>query len=46
MAQKPKDLLDQVRDAVCIKLYAYRTEQTYIDWVRLLILFGITITVI
>ena len=34
MAQKPKKLLDQVRDAVRLKHYAYRTEQSYVDWVR------------
>ena len=39
MAQKPKKLLDQVRDAVRLKHYAYRTEQTYVDWVRRYILF-------
>ena len=39
MAQKPKKLLDQVRDAIRLKHYAYRTEQTYIDWVRRYILF-------
>ena len=39
MAQKPKKLLDQVRDAVRIKHYAYRTEQSYVDWVWRYILF-------
>lgn len=39
MAQKPKNLLDQVRETVCLKHYAYRTEQTYVDWVRRYILF-------
>ena len=39
MAQKPKKLLDQVRDAVRLKHYAYRTEQSYVDWVRRYILF-------
>ena len=35
MAQKPKKLLDQVRDAVRLKHYAYRTEQSYIEGVAL-----------
>ena len=39
MAQKPKKLLDQGRDAVRLKHYAYRTEQSYLDWVRGYILF-------
>jgi hypothetical protein len=29
MAQKPRKLLDQVRDAEGLKHYAYRTEQSY-----------------
>jgi len=39
MAQKPKKLLDQVRDAIRLKHYAYRTEQSYVDWARRYILF-------
>jgi len=39
MVQKPKKLLDQVRDAVRLKHYAYRTEQSYVDRVRRYILF-------
>jgi len=31
MAQKPKKHLDQVHDAVRLKHYAYRTEQSYVD---------------
>ena len=31
MAQKPKKLLDQVRDALRLKHYAYRTEQSYVE---------------
>lgn len=30
----PKKLLDQSRDAVCLKPYSYRTEETYVQWVR------------
>jgi len=39
MAQKPKKVLDQVRNAVRLKHYAYRAEQSYVDWVRRYILF-------
>jgi Phage integrase, N-terminal SAM-like domain len=34
-----KKLLDQMRDALRTKHYAYRTEETYLDWVRRYILF-------
>jgi len=36
---KPKKLLDQVREALRTKHYSYRTEQTYIDWIKRYILF-------
>jgi integron integrase len=36
--QKPK-LLDQVRQALRVKHYSIRTEQTYIAWIRRFILF-------
>ena len=36
---RPKKLLDQVRDVIRVKHYAYRTEQTYVQWVRRYILF-------
>ena len=36
---EPKKLLDQVRDALRIKHYSYRTEQTYIDWIKRFIIF-------
>ena len=36
---KPKKLLDQVRDVLRVKHYAYRTEKTYIFWIRRFILF-------
>ncbi len=39
MKQKPKKLIDQVRDAVRLKHYAYRTEQSTVDWVRGQVLF-------
>ncbi len=32
-------LLDQMRDAIRIKHYSYRTEETYLDWARRYILF-------
>ena len=38
-SQKPKKLLDQFKDNIRIKQYSYRTEQTYIQWVREYILF-------
>ena len=36
---KPKKLLEQVQEALRTKHYSYRTEQTYIDWIRRYILF-------
>ena len=36
---KPKKLLEQVRDTLRVKHYAYRTEKTYIFWIRRFILF-------
>ncbi len=35
----PKKLLDQVRDAIRLKHYSIRTENSYVDWVRRYILF-------
>ena len=37
--QKPKKLLDQFKDNIRLKQYSYRTEKTYIQWVREYILF-------
>ena len=34
-----KKLLDQVREAIRTKHYSYRTEQTYVDWIKRFILF-------
>jgi integron integrase len=34
-----KKLLDQVADALRVKHYSYRTEQSYVDWIRRFILF-------
>jgi Phage integrase, N-terminal SAM-like domain len=39
METTPKKLLDQVRDALRLKHYSYRTEQTYVQWIRRYILF-------
>lgn len=39
MQQRPKKLLDQVRDAIRLKHYSYRTEETYVQWIRRYILF-------
>ena len=33
MEQRPKKLLDQVRDAIPLKNYAYSTEKAYVDWI-------------
>ncbi len=35
----PPKLLDQVRSAIRIKHYSYRTEKTYLHWIRRFILF-------
>jgi site-specific recombinase XerD len=35
----PKKLLDQVRDALRVKHYAYSTEESYLQWIRRYILF-------
>ena len=34
MQPPSKKLLDQVRDAIQLKHYAYRTEETYVQWIR------------
>jgi integron integrase len=39
MTEKPKKLLEQVSEALRTKHYAYRTEQTYVDWIKRYILF-------
>ena len=36
---KEKKLLDQVRDALRLKHYSARTEQTYIEWIKRYIIF-------
>ena len=37
--QRPKKLLDQVRDAIHLKHYSIRTEGTYVNWVKRYIYF-------
>jgi Phage integrase, N-terminal SAM-like domain len=39
MDDRPKKLLDQVRDTIRLKHYSYRTEQTYVQRIRRFILF-------
>jgi len=36
---KGKKLLEQVSDALRVKHYSYRTEKTYLDWIKRFILF-------
>ncbi|MBW4550598.1 MAG: phage integrase N-terminal SAM-like domain-containing protein [Aphanocapsa sp. GSE-SYN-MK-11-07L] len=37
--ERPKQLLDRVCDAIRLKHYSDRTEQTYVDWIHRFILF-------
>jgi site-specific recombinase XerD len=39
LTAKPPKLLDQVREVLTMKHYAYRTEQAYIDWIKRFIFF-------
>jgi hypothetical protein len=39
MEPRPKKLLDRVRDAIRVKNYALRTENTYVDWIERFIRF-------
>jgi integron integrase len=39
MNQRPKKLLDQVRDAIRVKQYSPRTEEAYVEWITRYILF-------
>jgi hypothetical protein len=36
--RKPK-LLDRVREVIRLKHYSFRTEKTYVDWIKRFILF-------
>ena len=35
----PQELLDRVRDRIRVKHYSYRTEETYVQWIKRFILF-------
>lgn len=39
MEPRPKKLLDQLREVIRLKHYTYRTEETYVQWVKRFILF-------
>ncbi|MCJ7620708.1 MAG: phage integrase N-terminal SAM-like domain-containing protein [Anaerolineae bacterium] len=39
MTQRPKKLLDQVRDAMRLKHYAYSTDKTYVYWAKRFVLY-------
>jgi integron integrase len=39
MEHRPKKLLDQVREVIRLKHYSYRTEESYVAWIRRYILF-------
>jgi site-specific recombinase XerD len=39
MEPRPKKHLDQVRDTIRLKHYSYRTEESYVQWIRRYILF-------
>ncbi|WP_390904348.1 phage integrase N-terminal SAM-like domain-containing protein [Thermocoleostomius sinensis] len=45
MASRPRKLLDQVRDTIRLKHYSYRTEQSYVAWIRRYSLFHICMKV-
>ena len=34
MSHPPERLLDQVRDAIRLKHYSIRTEETYVAWIK------------
>jgi hypothetical protein len=36
---KPKQRLDQVRDKLRLKSYAYKSEKSYVGWIKRYILF-------
>lgn len=39
MEPKQKKLLEQVREVMRLRHYAYRTEETYVQWIKRYILF-------
>ena len=34
MEKPPKKLLEQVRDVIRLKHYSYKTEKSYINWIK------------
>jgi hypothetical protein len=38
MDKPPKKLLEQVRDVIRLKHYSYKTEKSYINWIKRYIL--------
>jgi len=39
MEQRPRKLLDQVRDILRLRHYSIHTEESYVDWIKRFILF-------
>jgi integron integrase len=39
MEQRPKKLMEQVQDAIRLKHYSYKTEKSYVGWIRRYIFF-------
>ena len=39
MQDRPKKLLDQVRDRIRLKHYSLRTEKSYVSWIKRFILY-------
>jgi integron integrase len=39
MVERPRKILDQMRDVIRLKHYSYRTEQAYVDWTYRFIIF-------
>ena len=39
MEKPPQKLLDQVRDIIRLKHYSYKTEKSYVHWIKRYILF-------
>ena len=37
--QRPKKLLEQVSDVIRVKRYSYKTEKSYISWIKRYVLF-------
>ncbi len=39
MEQRPKKLIEQVQDVIRLKHYSYKTEKSYVNWVKRYIIF-------